>query len=681
MRLALGYEKFYSTSATGRHVVPSAGKDLMNDSTLRPSGPLPPHLPTVLTGTWPDRLRNAFARNLEPFFVILIGMLVLVVFYLFPHNRTAFLNFFYLPVLAAAYFLGKRKAVLGATLCILMMVLIAYYYPNSFTVEGDRVSALTLISFWGGFLILSCAAVGSLQEKLVRGFEETRQLLEELKRSRVMEEMKEKVEKTLYATMDPVVAKLATEGKLRFEKREISIMFTDLTNFTAYSDRNRPDVVLDELNAFIGQIEPVIDLFRGHIDKYMGDGVMVEFGAPVDYDRHALLAVLAGWKMQEKVQRLSLPWRLRIGIATGSTIVGMLGVRRQAYSALGDRVNVAKRLEEICQPDKLYIDEPTYRAVEPFVAVTKLRNMGLGRESDTELLEQLSVLEEQLAREGQNSRVLYDLGKVSFQLHDATSAIRYFERALTLSPDSTEIKVAYADAVMKRDEYEKIQLKGKLRRVTVYEVTGLRDRWKDPAVIPPRLSEKYLPVQRELEVPEELVLAVEALDGSVGHGRCVALLSCALADHLNLSEDSRKTILQAGYVQNLGKEAVPHHILNRAGSLSEQEAKLLEKYVVESVATLKRLGYVDPRLLEIVLHHHEMWNGTGYPEKIAGEEIPMGARITSVADAYSALTAWRPYRDPWDQRVALSELHKGAEQGRYDPRVVDALAEILKAYS
>jgi hypothetical protein len=244
----------------------------MSDPDSHTSGLVTHDLPTVLTGTWPDRLRNAFARNLEPFFVSLIGMLVLVVFYLFPHNRTAFLNFFYLPVLAAAYFLGKRKAVLGATLCILMMVLIAYYYPSSFTVEGDRVSALMLISFWGGFLILSSAAVGSLQEKLVRGFEETRQLLEELKRSRVMEEMKEKVEKTLYATMDPVVAKLATEGKLRFEKREVSIMFTDLTNFTAYSDRNRPDVVLDELNAFIGQIEPVIELFHGHIDKYMGAG-------------------------------------------------------------------------------------------------------------------------------------------------------------------------------------------------------------------------------------------------------------------------------------------------------------------------------------------------------------------------------------------------------------------------
>ncbi|MFB3921234.1 MAG: HD domain-containing phosphohydrolase [Terriglobia bacterium] len=653
----------------------------MADSEPRTSDPNLHEVPTVLTGTWPDRVRNSFARNLEPIFVILIAAMVMMVFYLFPQNRTAFLNFFYLPVLAAAYFLGKRKATLGATLCILFMVLIAYFYPTSFVVEGTTISALMLVCVWGGFLILSSVAVGSLHEKLVAGFEETRQLLQELKRSRVVEEMKEKVEKALYATMDPVVAKLATEGKLRFEKREISIMFTDLTNFTAYSDKNRPDVVLEELNSFLGQIEPVLDLFRGHIDKYMGDGVMVEFGAPVGYDRHALLAVLAGLKMQEKVKKLNLPWRLRIGVATGSAIVGMLGVRRQAYSALGDRVNVAKRLEEICQPDKVYIDEPTFKAVEPFVTALKLRNAGFGRKSDNEALERIAVLEEEMAREGESAKVLYELGKANFQLHDATTAIRFFERALALDPESTDIKLAYADANIKKDEYEKIQLKGKLRRVTVFEVTGLKNRWLDPAVIPPRLAERYLPMQSLIEVPEDVIIAVEALDGSIGHSRCVALLAYALADYLRLSDDLKSTILLAGYTQDLGKEAVPHHILNRAGSLSEPEAKLLEKYPAESVATLRRLGYVDTNLHEIVMHHHESWDGKGYPDKLQGEAIPLGARITAVAEAYSALTSWRPYREAWDARVAFSELRKGAEQGRYDPQVVDALVEIFKIYT
>jgi HD-GYP domain-containing protein (c-di-GMP phosphodiesterase class II) len=634
-------------------------------------------IPLGLRGGWPLKFRNFIVHHLEGLFILIVLAIVGAVFYLFPY-KIAFLNFFYLPVMWAAYFLGKRKAVLGAVLCLLSGVLFAYYRPGEFAVQGTRLNALLVLMTWGGFLILASASIGSLQERLAKGFEETRQLYEELKRSRVTEEMKEKVEKALYATMDPVVAKLATEGKLRFEKREISIMFTDLTNFTAYSDRNRADVVLEELNRFLGQIEPIVDLFRGHIDKYMGDGVMVEFGAPVDYDRHALLAVLAGLRMQQNVKKLNLPWRLRVGIATGSTVVGMLGVRRQAYSAVGDRVNVAKRLEEICEPTKVYIDEPTFRAVEPFVVTKKLRNLGFGRQSDRELLDRMTAMEERLARESESAELLYELGKANFELHDATTAIRYFERALALDPQSTQIKLAYADANFKRDEYEKIQLKGKLQKITVYEVSGIKDRWRDPAVVPPAIAEAYAEAESHIEIPEDVVLAVEALDGAIGHCRVVALLSYALADRMRLNEEMKKTVMLAGYLQDLGKEAVPHHVLNRGGSLTDQESKLIEKYVPESVASCRRMGYVDPLLLEIVLHHHEAWDGTGYPDGLRGEAIPLGARITAVAESYSALTSWRPYHEAWDTRVAISEIRKGMEKGRYDPKVATTLIEMLR---
>jgi len=634
-------------------------------------------LSVELGEAWPMQIRNFLMRRIEFLFVLIVLICAVGVFYLFPY-RIAFLNFFYLPVLAAAYFMGKRKAVLLAALCILSGVLFAYYKPSWFAVEASRVNALLVLATWGGFLILASAAIGSLQERLAKGFEEQRQLNEELKRSRVAEEMKEKVEKTLYATMDPVVARLMTDDKLRIEKREISIMFTDLTNFTTYVDKNRADVVFNELNGFLGQIEPIVEMFRGHIDKYMGDGIMVEFGAPVDYDRHALLAALAGMKMQEKMRKLDLPWQMRIGIATGSTMVGMQGVRRQAYSVLGDRVNVAKRLEEIGVAGKVYIDENTYRGVEPFVNVTKLRNMGYGRQADQELLERLGHLEEKLAREGESAQLLFEMGKISFQLRDASAAIRHFERALALDPNSNEIKLAYADANIKKDEFEKIQLKGKLSRITVYEVLGVKDRWSDPAVIPPSVAEKYRGAQAHIEIPEDLVLAVEALDGSVGHSRVVALLSYAIADRLGLNEELKKTILQAGYLQDIGKEAVPHHILNRPGSLSEQEIKLLDRYVLESVAACKRIGYVAPELNEIIAHHREAWNGSGIPDGLSGEAIPLGARITGVTEAYSALTSWRPYHDAWDARVAISELRKGVEKGKYDPKVVETLFEILK---
>ena len=621
--------------------------------------------------------RNFIIRHLELVFVLLIALLVCAVFFVFPF-KFAFLHLFYLPVLLAAYILGKRKALYACLNIILLVAITAWMRPEWFTVSGNIVSTLIMIVIWGGFLLLTSAGIGSLQERLSKGFEETRRLYEELKRSRVAEEMKEKVEKTLYTTMDPVVAKLATEGKLRIEKREISIMFCDLTEFTSYSDQNPPDIVLDELNRFIGHIEPVIELFRGHIDKYMGDGVMVEFGAPIDYAQHGLMAVLAGIKMQEKISTINLPWRLRVGIATGYTIVGMMGVHRQAYSAIGDRVNVAKRLEEICQPGKIYIDEFTYKLVEPFVNIVKLRNMGYSRQSDKTLLEQLRGLEARLAEEGESPDLLYQMGKIHFGLHDATAAISCFEHALALDPDSTDIRLAYADANLKKDEFEKFQLKGKLHKIAVYEAAEIKSRWRDPSIVPTSLSVRYSDIEAAIKAPFDLILSVESLDGSVGRGLLVGMLSYAIADHLQLNEDLKKNILQAGLLQDIGKEAIPHHILNRPASLTEQEVKFVEKYVIESVSSLRRLGYVNEQLLDVVKHHHEMWNGKGYPDGLKGEEIPIGARITAVAEAYSAMTSWRPYRGAWDVRLAVNEIRKATDRGAYDPRVVDILFEILK---
>ncbi|HVN97706.1 MAG TPA: HD domain-containing phosphohydrolase [Syntrophorhabdaceae bacterium] len=623
------------------------------------------------------RFRNFVIRHLELAFVLLIAILVIAVFFILPF-KFAFLNLFYLPVLLAAYILGKRKALYACLNIILVVVVSAFIRPEWFEVGGNVFSTLFMIIIWGGFLALTSVGIGSLQERLSKGFEETRRLYEELKRSRVTEEMKEKVERTLYATMDPVVAKLATEGKLRIEKREISIMFCDLTEFTTYSDQNPPDIVLDELNRFIGHIEPVVELFRGHIDKYMGDGVMVEFGAPIDYAQHALMAVLAGLKMQEKMKEIGLPWRLRIGVATGYTIVGMMGVHRQAYSAIGDRVNVAKRLEEICQPERIYVDEFTCKQVEPFVNFVKLRNMGYSRQVDKTLLEQLRVLEARLAEEGESADLLYQTGKIHFGLHDATAAISCFEQALNLDPESTEIRLAYADANLKRDEFEKFQLKGKLHKIPVFEVKSIRSRWHDSSVIPPSISSRYADIEASIKAPFDLVLSVESLDGSVGRGLLVGMLSYAIADQMQLNEELKNTILQAGFLQDIGKEAIPHHILNRPASLTEQEIKYVEKYVIESVASLKRLGYVNESLLEIVKHHHEAWNGNGYPDGLRGEEIPVGARITAVAEAYGAMTSWRPYRGAWDVKLALNEIRKTSDKGYYDPRVVDAAFQVLR---
>ena len=205
----------------------------------------------------------------------------------------------------------------------------------------------TYVASWGGFLILAGAVVGRLQEKLAGEVRTTtalnaelrqreqdltalnqtlkaygddlearvRDRTEELEQSkRAVEEMKTKVEATLYATMDASVANLLIEGRLRTEKRNVAVMFSDLSGFTTYSEERPPELVIRDLNRYLAEIEPIILAYRGHIDKYMGDGTMCEFGAPLDSDAYRLQAVLAAIKMQERVAAGDYPWTMRIGV-------------------------------------------------------------------------------------------------------------------------------------------------------------------------------------------------------------------------------------------------------------------------------------------------------------------------------------------------------------------------------
>src|SRR5712692_6361655 len=128
-----------------------------------------PEPSAALTGGWPIQVRNLLARHLELVFISLIFLVVLAVFFFFPY-KMAFLNFLYLPVLTAAYFMGKRKALLGATFCILLVIFFVLLHPEWFTVRGGQTDTLLQVGIWGAFLILVSASVGSLQERLAKGF-------------------------------------------------------------------------------------------------------------------------------------------------------------------------------------------------------------------------------------------------------------------------------------------------------------------------------------------------------------------------------------------------------------------------------------------------------------------------------------------------------------------------------
>jgi len=661
-----------------------------------------------------DSLKTYVIKNFEAVFVLLALVTVGFVIYIVPSYRLAVLNFLYIPVLMSGYYLGARTSVLGAAFITVMVSIYAVLEPEAFSPEAAsesfrRLDALASIIAWGCFLILTGAAVGKLNERLkaevvhatslndelleqkdelestARELREHREELEHnvaertesLRKSKEsVERLKGQVEDALYSTMDASVVRLMIEKRLRTEKRDISVLLCDLKSFTRYTELTKPEVVVTDLNRFLETMEQALIDYNAHIDKYMGDAILAEFGAPVDHQRHALMAVVAGLKMQEAFQRGTFPWDMRVAITTGEAIVGLISSKRQSYTALGNVVNLASRVEKLCNPGRVTIDEPTYQAIREFVRATRKADPQAERIDLVEKRRIVDKLNTELERDPDNVELLKQLGRACVEADDPFQAHAHIKRAMALAPDETELKIAFAEVSIKLEEWGNIAIRGREQRIFLYEVEGIRDPRLNRERIPAALHERYVAeVDKTAPYPEDLVLPVECLDGSVGHSRCVGFLAYAMADELGLPDMDKRNILEAGYLCDIGKTIVPHHLLNRAMKLSSSEAKEFEKHPREGVRKLRTLGYENAGILEIVESHQENFNGTGYPTGAKGSAIPQGARIIAVADAYTAMTM----RGKWEARAAFSPLEKEAsDQGKHDPEAVDALGRLLK---
>jgi HD-GYP domain-containing protein (c-di-GMP phosphodiesterase class II) len=172
-----------------------------------------------------------------------------------------------------------------------------------------------------------------------------------------------------------------------------------------------------------------------------------------------------------------------------------------------------------------------------------------------------------------------------------------------------------------------------------------------------------------------LAKAVDARDAYTGsHSERVGELAARIAVRMNADPELVELIRLAGSLHDLGKLAIPEEILRKPGPLTEPERLVLERHPQIGFRMLESLG-VDP-VAEWVLHHHERWDGTGYPDKLSGTRIPLGARILFVADAYDAMTSDRVYRSRLSAEAALDELERCAGT-QFDPEIVQALADEL----
>ena len=172
-----------------------------------------------------------------------------------------------------------------------------------------------------------------------------------------------------------------------------------------------------------------------------------------------------------------------------------------------------------------------------------------------------------------------------------------------------------------------------------------------------------------------LARAVDERDAYTGsHSERVAELSARIAARLGLPAEEIEFTRLAASLHDLGKLAVPEEILRKPGPLTDSERLVLERHPQIGFRMLETLG-VSP-VADWVLHHHERWDGCGYPDGLPDEEIPLGARIIFVADAYDAMTSERTYRDRLSTIEAMNELQRCAGT-QFDPEVVEALAEEL----
>jgi len=179
-----------------------------------------------------------------------------------------------------------------------------------------------------------------------------------------------------------------------------------------------------------------------------------------------------------------------------------------------------------------------------------------------------------------------------------------------------------------------------------------------------------------ISIAETLINAMEAKDLYLrGHSQRVAELAGQLAEELGLDERICEDLRVAGRLHDVGKIGIREAILNKPGSLTAEEFEHVKQHVKIGLDILAPLFHIrEP--LKYVEHHHEHWDGAGYPLGLVGEDIPLGARILCAADTFDALTSKRAYRDPMAPLAALEHLRVDVGK-QFDPCVYDALVRVI----
>ena len=202
------------------------------------------------------------------------------------------------------------------------------------------------------------------------------------------------------------------------------------------------------------------------------------------------------------------------------------------------------------------------------------------------------------------------------------------------------------------------------------------------SLIAPLLIQSNI-LQLEERFPPQTVAMTKSFVSLIGlrdhytasHSARVANYVRAIALELGLNDEDRETAVFAASLHDIGKIGIPDHILLKPGKLTEEELAWIQKCPEWGWMTLRHLdGFQEAA--RIVLHQCERMDGTGYPQGLKGEEIPLGSRMITIADSYDALTTNRPYRTALTREEALAELDR-CSGAQFDPQVLNAFRVVL----
>ena len=175
---------------------------------------------------------------------------------------------------------------------------------------------------------------------------------------------------------------------------------------------------------------------------------------------------------------------------------------------------------------------------------------------------------------------------------------------------------------------------------------------------------------------ESLSATVDARDAyTAGHSRRVQQVALAIGRELELSETELELLGYAALFHDIGKLAVPDAILLKPASLNEEEWALMSRHAAEGASIINRLGFLNDAV-PAIRHHHERFDGRGYPDGLSGEDIPLGARIIHVADAFDSMLSTRVYRPALTHDDALEELRRSSGT-QFCPRCASALEAVI----